>query len=133
MTGDKDENRKDKLIFLIFLLKDNCFTEFFVFWASLLAQIARHLPAMWETWVRSLGREDPLEKEMATHSNILAQRIPWMEELSGLQSMGRKESDTTEQLHFHFQSSIMNVLYLSLEVSFWVSQKDFPKAVVSKH
>ena len=98
-----------------------------------MVQRLNHLPAMWETWVRSLGREDPLEKEMATHSNILAQRIPWMEELSGLQSMGRKESDTTEQLHFHFQSSIMNVLYLSLEVSFWVSQKDFPKAVVSKH
>ena len=56
MTGDKDENRKDKLIFLIFLWKDNCFTEFFVFWASLLAQIVRHLPAMWETWVRSLGQ-----------------------------------------------------------------------------
>ena len=57
---------------------------------------------MWETWVRSLGREDPLEKEMATHSSILAWRIPWTEELGGLQSMGRKESDTTERLHFHF-------------------------------
>ena len=58
------------------------------------------LPAMWETWVRSLGREDPLEKEMATHSSILAWRIPWTEELGGLQSMGCKESDTTEKLHF---------------------------------
>ena len=48
----------------------------------------KHLPAMRETWVRSLGREDPLEKEMATHSSILAWRIPWMEELGGLQSMG---------------------------------------------
>ena len=56
---------------------------------------------MWETWVRFLGREDPLEKEMATHSSILAWRIPWMEELGGLQSTGRKESDTTEWLHFH--------------------------------
>ena len=54
------------------------------------------LPAMWETWVRSLGREDPLEKKMATHSSILAWRILWMEELDGLQSTGRKESDTTE-------------------------------------
>ena len=53
-------------------------------------------------WVRSLGREDPLEKEMATHSSILAWRIPWTEELGGLQSMGRKESGTIEQLHFHF-------------------------------
>ena len=44
-----------------------------------------------------------LEKEMATHSSILAWRIPWTEEFGGLQSTGRKESDTTEQLHFHFQ------------------------------
>ena len=51
---------------------------------------------MWETWVRSLGQEDPLEKEMATHCSILAWRIPWTEELGGLQSMGRKESDMTE-------------------------------------
>ena len=51
---------------------------------------------MQETWVRSLGREDPLENEMATHSSILAWRIPWMEEPDELQSMGRKESDTTE-------------------------------------
>ena len=56
----------------------------------------KHLPAMWETWVRSLGQEDPLEKEMATHSSILAWRIPWMEELGGLQSTGLKEPDTTE-------------------------------------
>ena len=62
--------------------------------------MVKNLPAMWETWVRSLGREGPLEKEMATHSSILAWRIPWTEELGGLQSTGRKESDTTEQLHF---------------------------------
>ena len=52
--------------------------------------------------VPSLGQEDPLEKEMSTHSSTLAWRIPWMEELSGLQSAGRKELDTTERLHFHF-------------------------------
>ena len=57
---------------------------------------------MQETRVRSLGREDPLEKEMATHSSILAWRIPWTEELGGLQCTGHKESDTTERLHFHF-------------------------------
>ena len=45
---------------------------------------------MWETWVQSLGWEDPLEKEMAIHSSILAWRIPWMEELGGLQSTGRR-------------------------------------------
>ena len=48
--------------------------------ASLVAQIVKHLPAMQETWVLSLGREDPLEKEMATHSSTLAWRIPWMED-----------------------------------------------------
>ena len=56
--------------------------------ASLVAQRLKRLPAMWETWVRSLGREDPLENEMVTHSSILAWRIPWMEEPGGLQSMG---------------------------------------------
>ena len=71
--------------------------------ASLVVQRLKRLPAMWETWVRSLGREDPLEKEMATHSSILAWRVPWMEELGGLQSMGRKESDTTERCHFHYK------------------------------
>ena len=49
-------------------------------------------------WVLSLGPEDPLEKEMATHSSILAWRIPWTKEPGGLQSMGRKESDMTERL-----------------------------------
>ena len=56
--------------------------------ASLVAQRLKPLPAMQETWVRYLGWEDPLEKEMATHSSILAWRIPWMEELGGLQSTG---------------------------------------------
>ena len=69
-------------------------------YASLEVQRLKRLPAMWETWVLSVGREDPLEKDMATHSSILAWRIPWMEELGGLQSTGRKESDTTERLHF---------------------------------
>ena len=53
-----------------------------------MAQRLKRLPPMWETWVRSLGWEDPLEKEMATHSSILAWRIPWMEEPSRLQSTG---------------------------------------------
>ena len=56
--------------------------------ASLVAQTVKNLPAMQETWVRSLGQEDPLEKEMATHSSILAWRNPWIEEPGGLQSMG---------------------------------------------
>ena len=54
------------------------------------------LPAVQETQVQPLGQEDPLEKEMATHSSILAWRIPWTEEPGGLQSLSHKESDTTE-------------------------------------
>ena len=61
-----------------------------------MAQTVKRLPTMRETWVRSLGREDPLEKEMATHSSTLAWKIPWTEE-PVLQSMGHKESDTTER------------------------------------
>ena len=56
--------------------------------ASLVAQRLKRLPPMRETWVRSLGREDPLEKEMATHSSILAWRILWTEKPGGLQSTG---------------------------------------------
>ena len=55
---------------------------------SLVAQTVKPLPAMQETWVQSLGQEDPLEKEMAIHSSTLAWKIPWMEEPGGLQSMG---------------------------------------------
>ena len=56
--------------------------------ASLVAQSVKNLPAVQETWVLSLGWEDPLEKEMATHSSILAWKISWTEEPGGLQSMG---------------------------------------------
>ena len=55
-----------------------------------MAQTVKNLPATWETQVQSLGQGDPLEKEMATHSNILAWRIPWTEEPGRLQSMGSK-------------------------------------------
>ena len=61
-----------------------------------MAQMVRNLPAVQEAWSQSLGWEDLLEKEMATHSSILAWRIPWTEEPGRLQSMGHKESDTTE-------------------------------------
>ena len=56
-------------------------------WASLAAQMVKNPPTMWETWVWSLGWEDPLEKGMATHSSVLAWRTPWTEEPGGLQSM----------------------------------------------
>ena len=55
---------------------------------GLVAQMVKSLPAMREAWVQSLGQEDTLEKQIATHSSILAWRIPWTEELGGLQSMG---------------------------------------------
>ena len=57
--------------------------------ASLVAQSLKSLPTMWETWVRSLVQEDPLEKEMAIQSSIVAWRVPWTEEPGGLQSSGR--------------------------------------------
>ena len=60
--------------------------------------MVKNLPAMQETRVRPLGQEDPLEKEMATHSDILAWRIPWTEEPGGLQSMGWQRVGMTERL-----------------------------------
>ena len=67
----------------------------FIYWASLISQSVKHLPAVQGTRVRSLGREDPLEKEMATHSINLAWSIPWTEEPGRLQSTGLQELDTT--------------------------------------
>ena len=61
-----------------------------------MAQSVKNLPEMQKTWVRSLGQEDCLEKEMATHSSILAWEIPRREEPGGLQSLGLHESDLTE-------------------------------------
>ena len=66
-------------------------------WASLITQLVKSLPAMRETWIQSLGWKDPLEKGKATHSNILAWRIPWT-----VVHGGRNESDTTEGLSLHF-------------------------------
>ena len=61
-----------------------------------MAQMVKRLPTMWETQVQSLGWEDLLEKKIATHSSILAWKTSWTEEPGGLQSVGHKESDTTE-------------------------------------
>ena len=82
-------------------------------WASLVAQIVKNTSAMWETLVRSLGWEDPLEEGRATHSIILARRIPMDRALMGYSPGGCKESDTTEQLRHqiktieHFMSHIL--------------------------
>ena len=62
--------------------------------ASLVAQIVKNLPAMQETWVQSLGQEDPLKKDMATHPSVFAWRIPWTEEPGGLQSLGSQKSQS---------------------------------------
>ena len=70
--------------------------RYIILLASLVAQMVKNLPAMQETQVQFLGQEDPLEKGMATHSSILAWRIPWMEETGGLQFVAL--SDTIERL-----------------------------------
>ena len=72
-------------------------------WTSLVAQMVKHLPTMPESWVQSLGQEDPLEKEMASHSSTLAWKIPWTGEPVKLQSVGSlEEANTTERLAFAF-------------------------------
>ena len=72
-----------------------------------MAQMVKNLPAMQETWVRSLGQEDPMENGMATHSRILAWRISWTEELGGLHYMGlqRVRNDRVTNFLFVFSSS----------------------------
>ena len=85
-----------------------------------MVQMVKRLPAMQETQVRSLGWGDPLEKEMATHSSILAWRIPWTEDLAGYSPRGCKESDTIERLHFHFQTmvEVMKIMVTSFKRSY---------------
>ena len=74
--------------------------------ASLVLQMAKNLLATWETWIRSVGREDPLEKEMATHSSILAWKTLWTEEHGWLQSIRSVESDTATKQQQHLYSRI---------------------------
>ena len=90
--------------------------------ASLVAQRLKRLPGMLETRVRSLGWEDPLEKEMATHSNTLAWRIPWRKEPDGLQSMGlqRVGHDWVTSLHL---ICMLGTLLNNLEKQQWIKQK----------
>ena len=74
---------------------------------------------MWETWVQSLGREDPLEKETATHSSILAWRIPGQRSLVGYSLVGCKELDTTERLHFHYTPQGQAIRHFLCSISLW--------------
>ena len=72
-----------------------------------MAQMVKSVPEMWETWVRSLGQEDPLDKGMATHSSILAWKIPWIEEPGRLQTMGLQSRTRLERLNRHVRT--MNI------------------------
>ena len=78
--------------------------------ASLMAQTVKNEPAMWDTEVQSLGQENPLEKKMATHCNILAWRIPWTEKPSGLQSVGSQRVKHNCNSHFHVLADIVDLL-----------------------
>ena len=89
----------------LFLPKDPGVRPYPRFLVPHVAQMVKNLPAMWKSWVRSLGWEDPPEKEMATHSSILAWRIPWTEEPGRLQSMGSQS-----QTHFQFSPSFQGSL-----------------------
>ena len=80
----------------------------FSFPTSLVAQRLKRLPPMQETWVRSLGQEDPLEEEMATNSSTLARRIPWREEPGRLQSMGLQRVGHDWATSLHFTSSLIS-------------------------
>ena len=83
--------------------------------------MGKESPAMQETWVRSLGREDPLEEDMATHSSILAWRIPWTKKPGRLQSMGSQRVGTTEvtehthrSVSFRLLQSLMTTQYIPI-------------------
>ena len=86
---------------------------------SLVAQTVKRLPTMWETRVQSLGQEDLLEKEIATHSSILAWKIPWMEELGRLQSMGSQSLTQLSDFTFTFNIPLYmyTTNYLSIHLS----------------
>ena len=83
---------------------------------SLVAQTVKNLPVMQEPWVQSLSWEDPLEKEMATHSSILAWRIPWTEDSGGLQSMGSQGVGHNQVTNFHFHCKYRSYLSNFIQV-----------------
>ena len=101
--------------------------------ASQVVQRLKHLPSMQESWVRSLGWEDPLEKEIATHSSILAWKPHGQRSLVGYTPQGSKESDTTERLHFlahthvHWVSAAIQPSH-PLSTPFSSSSQSFPES-----
>jgi len=108
---------------IIFFTNKSCLI---IRWASLVAQLVKNLPAMQETPVRSLGWEDPLEEEMATHSSILAWEIPWTVKPGGLQSMGSQSrtwlSDWTTATNnsLSWQTDIYHLVIKALRYIYWV-------------
>ena len=105
------------------LTRDQC--QYSLIWASLVAQLVKNPPALQETWVRSLGWKDPLEKGKATHSRILAWRIPWT-----VQSWGRKESDMTERLSLGIMSYFTYFFPLDLHSCLGYMQKCYSSRTV---
>ena len=103
--------------FFFFSVLSHCslLISIYIWRASLVAQMVKHLPAMQETQVWSLCWEDPLEKEMAAHSSSLACKIPWMVSLVVYSPQCHKELDLTEWLHFHFFmiANLISKLYKS--------------------
>ena len=116
-------------------------------WSSLVAQMVKNLPAMWEIWVGSLGQEDPLEKGMAVHSSILAWRIPWTEEPGGLRSMGSQRVGYDWATNTHTQTHITHTTHRHTATTKWTlwhtvhfqvcfsldSELVFTKIVIEQH
>ena len=95
--------------------------DIYTVWASLVTQLVKNLPAMWKTWFRSLGWEDPLEEGMVAHSIILAWRIPWTEEPGRLQSMGSQRvgqdwmtKHSTAHTHTPYTYNIAYYMYINI-------------------
>ena len=110
--GHKELDTTEWLNWMFYYFK---FVPTFIYTAFLVAQTVKHLPAMRETWVRSLGWEDPLEKEMATYSSTLAWKIPWMEEPGRLQPIESK----SVRHNWVTSISIFNLIY-TLIIEHWV-------------
>ena len=97
MTYDKAETLNGRNVVLLTVNQKSIYHSFLIkLWTSLVVQTVKRLSTMQETWVRALVWEDPLEKEMATHSSTIAWKIPWTEEPGSYSLWGHKESDMTE-------------------------------------
>ena len=105
MRGWREKSKRGKTIFGIW---EKEVQKFLAYFCHLVAQMVKNLPAMWKTLVRSLGQEDPLEKKLATHSSILAWRIPWTEEPGGLYIVhGGVKSQTQLSTRSHTDSQML--------------------------